>query len=438
MWSALKYLVALGTAGVLVAGCDWRDFDTLQNQVPVQRVDAPSGFSSSNDFASSVLPLTPPTDGSTAAWFLASGTENLGLALVKVDAAGHPSGQTISGPALDSLFGDPITAMAEIPGAETALLGAPTAPNSLLTIDLATATPSAFTPASPPSEGLFGNGLAAGKLTGGASPDFVVTSLTSIHVFVGGATTGDLTPSAADLAACPPIALSAQLTSNLKASRAVVIGNLLGSGPVVALGTPGLGMTAGTVSFFTVTASAVTCAGSLAAPALTPATTTNVGFGGALAVGDFDGDGAADLLVGASPNAVYLYKGPLAPGATPTATISPPDGSGEFGSALAAMNIDGMKGDEALIGDPGATVNDQTGAGRVTIYTGPKLATMLAPTSVLTDHDLSAGEQYGGSVGALSFCAVAPCATPPRLPLVGAPSHAFLYFTLGPTDPRAM
>jgi hypothetical protein len=33
---------------------------------------------------------------------------------------------------------------------------------------------------------------------------------------------------------------------------------------------------------------------------------------------------------------------------------------------------------------------------------------------------------------------VAPCATPPRLPLVGAPSHAFLYFTLGPTDPRAM
>ena len=143
--------------------------------------------------------------------------------------------------------------------------------------------------------------------------------------------------------------------------------------------------------------------------------------------------------MGAPPHAVYLYKGPLTlPGAMLTTTIVPPDGSAEFGSALAAMNIDGMKGDEALIGDPGATVNNQTGAGSVTIYTGPKLATMLTPTAVLTDHDLSAGEAYGASVGALPFCATAPCAAPPRLPLVGAPAHAFIYFTLGPTDPRTM
>ena len=97
MRAAVKYLVGrlvvLGTAGALAAGCDWRDFDTLQNQVPVQRVDAPSGFPNSGDFASALLPLAPPPDGSAAAWFLASGSENLGLALVKVDPAGHASGR---------------------------------------------------------------------------------------------------------------------------------------------------------------------------------------------------------------------------------------------------------------------------------------------------------------------------------------------------------
>jgi hypothetical protein len=436
MRSAVKYLLALAAAGLFAAGCDWRDFDTLQNQVPVERVDAPSGFQSTSDFATAVLPVAPPADGSAAAWFLASGSENLGLALVKVDPAGNTSGQTLSGTALDNLAGNPITALAEIPGTGTALLGAPTSFNPLVTVTLATATVSAFTPTSATagSENLFGDGVAVGTLTGAASPDYVVTSQTSIHVFVDGATT-DIVPGASDLAACP-IALSSSLVGNFKATRAVVIGNLLGSGPVIAVGTPGVGA-AGTVSFFNVASGAVTCAGVLDAPALS-GTTINLGFGGALAVGDFDGDGAADLLVGAPPHAVYLYKGPLTlSGAAPTATISPPLGSAEFGAALAAMNIDGKTGDEALIGDPGATVDNQTGAGNVTIYTGPKLADMLTPTAVLTDHDLSAGEAYGGSIDALPFCATPPCASPPRLPLVGAPAHAFIYFTLGPTDPRS-
>jgi hypothetical protein len=417
--------------GALPAACDWREFDTLQNQAPVLAIDPPAGFSSSSDFAGVLLPVTPPMDGSAAAWFLASATETTGIALIKIDAAGSSSGLTLTGSVLDDLAPDPVTAMAEIPGMGTgaALLGAPTA-GRLLTVDLESQTVSSFTPASAltATDPLLGVGVAVGNLTGGAALDLVAASNSSVHLFVDGSTT-DLAPGAADLVSCPNT-LSGQLPNHDKSNRALVVGNLLASGPAIAIGTPGAAAP-GSVSFFTATTSAVSCAGVLAAPA-----STDTGFGQTLAIGDFDGDGVPDLLVGAPPARVYLYKGPIAPGAAPTATIPAPPGNAAFGSALAAMNLDGKLGDEALIGDPGATVNGLTGAGNVTIYTGPKLATMATP--VLTDHEASAGQSYGTAVGALPFCASAACSAPPRLPLVGAPNKAFVTFTLGPTDPRAM
>jgi hypothetical protein len=427
--------------GALPAACDWRAFDTLQNQAPVLAIDAPSGFPSSSDFGSVLLPVAPPADGSSAAWFLASATEMTGLALIKLDASGGSSALTLTGQALDELGESPVTAMAEIPGTGTAFLGAPTL-NSLLTVDLATQTVSAFvleeTLLAPETE--LGVGVAAGKLIGGATPDLVATSSTSLHVFVAGAVANELVPSPAELAACQMMALSPQLASGDKINRAVVIGNLTGSGSVVAVGTPGAGV-AGSVSIFEATASAITCVGVLLAPAVTsPAGTVNSGFGRALAIGDFDGDGAADLLVGAPPDNVYLYKGPLAfPVSAPTATIPAPSSSAAFGAAMAAIPLDGVKGDEALVSDPGASIDGQTGAGNVTIYTGATLSKMATPTPVLTDHESSTGEAYGSALGALPFCASPPCATGPQLlPLVGTPSKAFVYFTLGPTDPRAM
>ena len=271
--------------GALSMGCDWREFDTLQNQTPVLAIDSPAGLPSSNDFASVILPVAPPADGSSAAWFLTSATETTGVALTKLTASGGASGLTLTGPALDDLGGNPVTAMAEIPGTGTALLGAPTF-RSLLTVDLASQTVSQFLPSSPltVNDPLLGVGVAAGNLTGTKAPDLVVASSSLVHVFVDGSTT-DIAPGAGDLTSCP-ITLSSQLPNHDRANRALVVGDLLASGPAIAIGTPGAAAP-GSVSLFTATASAVTCAGVLSAPA-----TSDSGFGQTLAIGDFDGDGA--------------------------------------------------------------------------------------------------------------------------------------------------
>src|SRR5262249_45155062 len=152
------------------------------------------------------------------------------------------------------------------------------------------------------SELQLGAGVAAGALTGSIAPDLAAISTSTLHVFVGGAPAVDLTPSLADVAACP-ITLG-HVPNPERSHRALVIGSLRASGPVVAIGVPGAAA-AGSVVFYAASATAVTCAGVLAAPALAGGT-INTGFGEALAIGDFDGDGLPDLLVGAPPNAVYL------------------------------------------------------------------------------------------------------------------------------------
>jgi hypothetical protein len=212
-------------------------------------------------------------------------------------------------------------------------------------------------------------------------------------------------------------------------SRPVAIGHWVGAGtePQIAVGTAAAGAGKGSVSFFSVSATAITC--------LQTVTGAETQFGYALAAGDFNGDGATDLVVGAPPKNAYVYLGPLA--ASPAAVSLPSDATAfRFGNAVAAVNVDGKTGDEAVVSDPNATVKgvELAGTAHVFSFTG---ATPMK--SSLADHDPQGGASYGVTVNALAFC---PTACAPsnlrRLVVVGAAAEIFTYFKLGAgdTDPR--
>ncbi len=121
-------------------------------------------------------------------------------------------------------------------------------------------------------------------------------------------------------------------------------------------------------------------------------------FGSAIAVGDLDGDGLADVAVGA-PNAnanggaVFTYGGRLPPGSpfgwSSIVTFGGRiDGAQLFGSAVAIGNIQTGGFNELAVGAPG-------GSGRVKVFNGglvPTLRTTLSAASPAT------GDQFGAAL----------------------------------------
>jgi len=412
----------------VAAGCDWRDFDSLKNDAPVLAIEAPSGWPSSTDFASLMIATSPPSDGSAAARFVTSATLQTAVSVVTLAPGGSASAQMLASPVLDALAGQPVRALAAVPGTDQILLGLPagTQGGTVLTADLSQSPPAVATLAGVSSalaaEQDLGVGLAAGNLDGRPGTDLVVVSGTAVHAFLNGASTD---VSAADSPACP-LKLVATLPGEEQVQRAVVVGPLVGATPVLAVGTPGARVP-GHVSFFALDSTgALTCLFSLSSPE-----TDAFGeeFGLSLAVGDFNGDGQADLLVGSPPDRAYLYKGPISAG-TAALTFPSSMGAAYWGAAVAALDVDGRPGDEALIGDPdGAGDTNQPGAGDAVL-----VSASLGVIRPLADP--RGGDAYGSSVAALPFCASSPCASPVRLPLVGAANKAFVYFNLSGSDPR--
>jgi astacin (peptidase family M12A)/FG-GAP repeat protein len=140
-------------------------------------------------------------------------------------------------------------------------------------------------------------------------------------------------------------------------------------------------------------------------PMLTPATGDN--FGAAVAVGDLDGDGKEEVVVGAPQHAnnagrIYVYAGRLPPEASPaswSAMATPASSTGglsgsRFGAALALGNIKSAGGNELAVGAPG-------GSGFVRIMNGGTLSP--STTKTLVDVDPEAGDDFGAALAIGNF-----------------------------------
>lgn len=124
-------------------------------------------------------------------------------------------------------------------------------------------------------------------------------------------------------------------------------------------------------------------------------------FGASLAGADFNGDGYADLAVGArnasglKTGRVYVYHG--ATGgllSAPTTTLVAPEVGGDYGSAIAAGDLNGDGFADLVVGAPG----ENGGLGRVYVYLGNPFNMGTTPATVL---DAPGGTQFGASVAIL-------------------------------------
>jgi hypothetical protein len=446
----------MGVAAIAAGGCDWRTFDKEGDKAPVRSIGAPGGYVG-KDFGRVLMPLRNGM-GAPAA-FVASGASSLSLLIIKVDARGGTSTSAAPESRLEAVDDSAVTGLAEFPttGQTEAklLLGAPDL--RLEDFGQAFVYPVAEGEAVPvpaPTDVGSGRAVGVGPVTAPGAVDYVIASDGSLSVLAGGsAGPGALVtiPKGAD--ACDPTFDQATLDTRYKGRRSFLMKSLWSEGlegtMQVVLGSPHASSTlGGTISFYgvRVAGESVGCLGG--AEMMTPEGAKIPLFGVSLASGDFNDDRVPDLLVGAPPRRAFVFLGPLPAGLATPIAIEDPAGV-DFGFAVAALNVDGMPGDEAMIADPDARVNETEGAGHVQTWRYVAATNKMEREVSMTYADFTpgGGARYGYSVHALKFCTTPTGATEPvtscadgdanaaRVLMVGAGNEVFLYFTVGDKIP---
>lgn len=462
-WGPMGRVWLLATVVGLACGtgCDWREFDKLEDDAPVRAVGAPDGL---DGYSASAVALRRPGDANyrqNTVVVAGFGPEAVVAVSVRSNGrASRPSGgdsfDTENEPSevssvvqleASTANPEPTVLIGSAEGNRIHVVRLPEGSHFVneLTIDGPTAW-----------EG-FGGAVGTGDLGDvgglGGGEEWIVASDNAIYVLYG-------EPKAAgQYIRCSAVCGGASCEAFRSATRAVVTGAFFDDLPAgthaAVVGTPDEGR--GRVHFLRWVEGATApngCPGSnelhkwvLEAPDASPAPSEM--FGTSLFAVDLDGDSRQDLLVGAPDlNRVYVYLNESGDAtgwenAAPDGIIEPPDPDNAvaFGSSMTFLDVDGDGTRELAVGDPEAYVGGKRGAGRVHLFTLNVAGGQVTGSEAATAYDLQP-ESTGGLGIAVSSVVMGDTVWSPGLPeelVVVSYKEVFIFFLTGMEqdhDPR--